>query len=133
MSDDYRIEKNLTENAQNSTDNFEGNDQYTKTKRGTPYCRCLCLNLKTPDIIKRVFLDGTYEPAFLGTLTSVYVCGGMMVLFQIVLIEIFRTDYGLDLDTIQVIMVFVKLPWDYKIFYGVICDTVRIPISQSFV
>lgn len=56
-----------------------------------------------------------------------------MILFEVVLIEIFRTTYGLELDPIQIIMVFVKLPWDYKIIYGIICDTVRVPISESFV
>ena len=26
-----------------------------------------------------------------------------------------------------------NLPWNFKIIYGFICDTVRLPISQSFI
>lgn len=42
------------------------------------------------NFFKRVFYAGTYDKAFLGTLGSLYVNGGMKVLYSLVLREIFR-------------------------------------------
>lgn len=29
-------------------------------------------------------------------------------------------------------MAFILTPWEFKFFYGIICDTVRIPLVKSF-
>ena len=88
---------------------------------------------KDSNIFQRLFLNGTYQVAFLKSLSSVYIVGGMIVLYDVVFIEILRTNYGLDLDSIQVLIVIANLPWNCKIIFGVICDTVRLPISNSFI
>lgn len=54
------------------------------------------------------------------------------MLDQIVLREIFRVQYKLSLDKIQLIMAFVNTPSNFKILYGVLCDIVRIPFIKSF-
>lgn len=58
--------------------------------------------------------------------------GGLKVLYRVVLLEIFRSRYNLKLDTIQLVMTFVSIPWDYKVIYGVICDSVKIKCVRSF-
>ena len=63
---------------------------------------------------------------------SIYVNGGMKILYGLVLREIFRTYYKIELDELQTIMAFLLTPWDFKFFYGLVCDTVRIPFIQSF-
>ena len=47
--------------------------------------------------------------------------------------EIFRKQYSMDADRLQLTMAFIGLPWDFKILYGVITDTVRLPCFESFV
>ena len=51
-----------------------------------------------PSFFQRVFRQGTYDMAFLGTLGSIYVNGGMKILYSLVLREIFRTYYKIELD-----------------------------------
>ena len=68
----------------------------------------------------------------MGTLSSLYVNGGFKALYSIVLREILRKNYMMKLDKLQVVMTFILLPWDFKVFYGVICDTVRVPFVKTF-
>lgn len=81
---------------------------------------------------KRIFCEGRYPGAFLGTLSSLYVNGGFKTLYTIALREILRTHYKMPLDKLQVVMSFVYLPWDFKVLYGVTCDTVRVPFFKTF-
>ena len=48
-------------------------------------------------------------------------------MFSIVGKEIFRTQYGLDGDQLQLAGALSMIPWDFKLVYGIICDTVIIP------
>ena len=54
------------------------------------------------------------------------------MLYRVVFQEILRKDYEMQLDKLQVVMSFVMAPWDFKVLYGIVCDTVRIPFVKSF-
>lgn len=53
--------------------------------------------------------------------------GGLMIIHETVLKEIFREKYELDGDIIQKTMLCIYLPWDFKILFGIICDTMNLP------
>ena len=51
--------------------------------------------------------------------------------------EIFRkyedeNKKKLSIDQIQMMMAFIMFPWDFKILYGIISDTVKLPFFNSF-
>ena len=73
-----------------------------------------------------------YDRSFTITLASLYLNGGFKVLFSISLMEIFRKDKTLSIDQTQMMMAFIMFPWDFKILYGIISDTVKLPFSNSF-
>ena len=72
-----------------------------------------------------------YDHTFLGNLGLLYVNGGFKVLYSIVLQEMMKTQYGLSPNELQVASAFIILPWDFKIFYGIMSDTVPLPYFRS--
>jgi hypothetical protein len=52
---------------------------------------------------------------------------GLSFIFEIVTRETLRTKYSLSGDEIQKFFLFVYLPWDLRIVWGIICDTIKIP------
>ena len=72
-----------------------------------------------------------YDRSFLANLSLVYINNGLQVLVDVVLKEILREKYGLEGDEIQKYMMFIFLPWDFKILYGIICDTLVIPCFEK--
>ena len=46
--------------------------------------------------------------------------------------EIFRKDNTITVDQIQIMMAFIMLPWDFKILYGILADTVKLPFFSTF-
>ena len=74
----------------------------------------------------------TYDISFLGTLGALYINGGFKILFSLVLIEILRTEYDSNADNLQLFLTYVMIIWDFKVLFGIITDTVKLPLGQSF-
>ena len=63
----------------------------------------------------------------MANLSFLYINGGFKVLYTVALMEILRVTYGLNPDELQVAEAFMLFPWDFKILYGIICDTLSLP------
>lgn len=74
---------------------------------------------------KRIW--STYDHTFIGNLCLLYINGGFKVLYTVVFQEMLKTKYKLGPDELQVAHSFNSLPWDFKVFYGIISDTVPVP------
>jgi len=85
---------------------------------------------QTPSYFTR--LIKTYDISFLGTLGALYINGGFKILFDLVLIEILRTEYDKDPNNLQLFMTYVMISWDFKVLFGIIADTVKLPLGKSF-
>ena len=68
-----------------------------------------------------------YDKSFIANLSFLYINGGFKVLYTVALSELLREHYGLNPDELQVAEAFMLFPWDFKILYGVICDTLSLP------
>lgn len=53
------------------------------------------------------------------------------MIFEVVTRETLRTTYELKSDEIQKFFLFVYMPWDLRIVWGITCDTVKIPGFNS--
>lgn len=73
----------------------------------------------------------TYDHSFIGLLGLTYVNGGFKVLYTIVLQEMFKSKYMLGPDKLQVALAFITLPWNLKIFYGIVSDTIPVPFFKG--
>jgi hypothetical protein len=80
---------------------------------------------KPPNFFIRIFTQ--YDTSFVANLALLYVNGGFKVLYTVALQEIGKTVYGLSPDALQLSSAFVLLPWDFKILYGITCDTIALP------
>lgn len=60
-----------------------------------------------------------------------YINGGFKILYSVALKEMFKTTYMLSPNQLQVAETFIISPWDFKVFYGIISDTVRLPYFKS--
>jgi hypothetical protein len=85
--------------------------------------------LKDKNYLKRVW--SSYEHSFVLNLALLYVNGGFKVLYDVALKEMFRTFYKMSPNELQVAEAFIIMPWDFKIFYGIICDTIKIPFYNA--
>ena len=85
---------------------------------------------QTPIYFKRI--TKTYNISFLGTLGAIYINGGFKILFSLVFIEILRTEYDSDPDNLQLFLTYVMISWDFKVLFGIIADTVKLPLGKSF-
>ena len=69
----------------------------------------------------------------MGTFACLYINGAALRQFlDLVFREIMRTEYGAEIDELQLFMTFVFIPWDFKILFGIITDTVKLPLGASF-
>jgi len=75
--------------------------------------------------VKRIWK--TYERSFVLNLAFLYINGGFKVLYDVALKEMFKSIYKLSPNELQVAEAFIIFPWDFKIFYGIICDTIMLP------
>lgn len=41
--------------------------------------------------------------------------------------QILKVNYGVGVNANQMAITFITLPWDFKILYGIICDTMALP------
>ena len=54
------------------------------------------------------------------------------MLFSVALNDIFKNTYNLEPEQLNIVNAFIMFPWDFKILYGIICDTIKLPFfSQS--
>ena len=72
-----------------------------------------------------------YDRSFIANLACLYINGGFKVLFSVALQEILRVKYKLSPTELQVTFAFIMFPWDFKILYGIICDTVKLPFFSD--
>lgn len=72
-------------------------------------------------------ISTNYDPSFIANLACLYVNGGCKVFYSVALQEILRVKYKLSPTELQVAFAFIMFPWDFKILYGIICDTVKLP------
>lgn len=56
-----------------------------------------------------------------------YVNGGFKALYSVALKPIFKKVYGLSPNQMQVSEAWLIFPWDFKILYGIIADTIQLP------
>ena len=74
--------------------------------------------------IKRI--GSNYEKSFIMTLALLYVNGGFKVLYSVALKKIFKDTYGMSPTELQVVEALILFPWDFKILYGIMADTVSL-------
>ena len=60
-----------------------------------------------------------------------YVNGGFKRLYDVALKEMGKTTYKLSPNELQVGEAFIILPWDFKVFYGITCDTIKLPFYSD--
>ena len=73
-----------------------------------------------------------YDRSFITNLALVYINGGLFQsLNNVALRAIFKTTYHFNPTQLQVQMAFNILPWDFKLFYGIIADTVVLPCFKK--
>ena len=69
----------------------------------------------------------TYDRKFVWLLALLYTNGGFKALFLTVAQEMFKTQYHQGPDQLQITLAYILFPWNFKIFYGIISDTMAIP------
>ena len=57
--------------------------------------------------------------------------GGFVILYSIALKEIFKSHYKMEPDEMQLAGAYIFIPWDAKILYGIMCDTVKLPFFSQ--
>jgi hypothetical protein len=72
-------------------------------------------------------LNKFYDKAFLLCLGSIYANNGFQTLYSVCLNPIFKNHYGLSPTEMQLKRAFIVMPWDFKVLFGIIGDTIRIP------
>lgn len=80
--------------------------------------------------LKRVSTN--YDKSFTFNYGAIFFNNGITQTFcSVCLQQILKVNYGLGVNANQMSLTFIFLPWDFKILYGIICDTVRPPGFQS--
>jgi len=74
-------------------------------------------------------LCGTYDKNFLLSLGLQYFNNGSKVMAILALLDIFKSEFGLEPATTQSYMAIMVLPWAPKLLYGIVADT--FPICGS--
>ena len=79
--------------------------------------------------LKRIAL---YDKTFTINLGAIFFNNGVtQTFFVVVLQQILKVDYGLGVNANQMALTFITLPWDFKILYGIICDTMALPCFKK--
>ena len=68
-----------------------------------------------------------YDKSFTSNLALTYINGGFKALYSIALQSMFKKIYNLTPNQLQIQLAFILFPWDFKILYGIISDTVMLP------
>ena len=85
----------------------------------------------TPSYSTRLIKN--YDISFLGTFALLYINGaGLKQFLELVFREIMRKEYNTGPDDLQLFMTFVLIAWDFKILFGIVTDTVKLPFGVSF-
>ena len=83
------------------------------------------LQLEKTSFLGRI--TANYDRSFVSNLAFLYVNGGFKVLYSVALKEILKSNYGMSPNQLQVAEAFILFPWDFKILYGIVADTIILP------
>ena len=86
-------------------------EQEEEVKNQKPFCARLC---------------GTYNKSFLFALGMQYSNTGMRQMLVLAMQNLYDNKYHLDQNKAALYISNTNLPWSFKIFYGIICDSVAI-------
>ena len=72
-----------------------------------------------------------YDASFSAMLSLLYMNGGFKSLYQVAFQNMLKYTYNISPNQIQVAMAVIIIPWDFKILYGIICDTIVMPCFKK--